>query len=601
MSVMVKRFFIFGMLFGILFASCSYNSGSNLTTSCSIEVDKDFVSGMRSVLQKSYSNTTQVRVNIECTGGYETSKWYDATIGTLPGVVFSFEEVPFDKTFSIYVGVYKGSELIYEASQKDIVITRTNPSFELSVLLKKLLNTDYVLYNKGEGYIQFYKTEKPAVSVAGNGDFASDTKDYCFDEDGYFYYINTRFNDSGASGADFARPVICSDNPDFPADGIDLSPVLFSDSQSSSEAYVFSIDHATKTFYIIDPLTFDDEPKIYKFPKLITSREITDSVCFGLNCSGVYPSQTLSKMVVNNGIMFVTAYRVNDLMPVLLKIDVSSVQNEGTVNAEVVANLSSVLKMNNYSVVINDMLYQDGSVYILVSDMLDHPQDAKLYSRGLLIKYDTSSGNVSSLGFSEEVKKNTDMGTSGLYTYKSNSQYMSNSQLFIDEEYTKALILPSVISYTEGSEDKKLDTTEYFPSIYSPAPLATSLSNSCFYGAEKFIAIKPKKLVIADDGFAFYTASDGGIKFKNVNRVITVDLEKFAISSIENAKTSFASEVESFSMGTIPSGSTEYQYQTEMKSLTDNNDGFVYYNSDNRPQSLNVTGNDISLAIPCGD
>ena len=257
--------------------------------------------------------------------------------------------------------------------------------------------------------------------------------------------------------------------------------------------------------------------------------------------------------------------------------------------------------MNNDSVVINDMLYQDGSVYILVSDMLDHPQDAKLYSRGLLIKYDTSSGNVSSLGFSEEVKKNTDMGTSGLYTYKSNSQYMSNSQLFIDEEYTKALILPSVISYTEGSEDKKLDTTEYFPSIYSPAPLATSLSNSCFYGAEKFIAIKPKKLVIADDGFAFYTASDGGIKFKNVNRVITVDLEKFAISSIENAKTSFASEVESFSMGTIPSGSTEYQYQTEMKSLTDNNDGFVYYNSDNRPQSLNVTGNDISLAIPCGD
>ena len=600
MSVMVKRFFIFGMLFGIFFASCSYNSGSNLTTSCSIEVDKDFVSGMRSVLQKSYSDTTQVRVNIECTGGYETSKWYDATIGTLPGVVFSFEEVPFDKTFSIYVGVYKGSELIYEASQKDIVITRTNPSFELSVLLKKLLNTDYVLYNKGEGYIQFYKTEKPVVSVAGNGDFASDTKDYCFDEDGYFYYINTRVNDSGASGADFARPVICSDNPDFPADGIDLSSVLFSEGEQSVEAYVFSIDRATKTFYIY-PLTFDDEPKIYKFPKLITSREITDSVCFGLNCSGVYPSQTLSKMVVNNGIMFVTAYRVNDLMPVLLKIDVSSVQNEGTADAEVVANLSSVLnKMNNDNVVINDMLYQDGSVYILVSDMVDHPQSTmttKLYSRGLLLKYDTSSGNVSSLGFSEEVKKNTDMGTSGLYAYNTDS-----IQLFVDNSYTKPFVLPSIIAYTDSAGiEQKLDISQYFPSIYSPAPLATSLSNSCFYGAEKFIAIKPKKLVIADDGFAFYTASDGGIKFKNVNRVITVDLEKFAISSINNAKTAFASEVESFSMGTIPSGSTEYQYQTEMKSLTDNNDGFVYYNSDNGPQSLNVTGNDISLAIPCGD
>ena len=592
MSVMVKRFFIFGMLFGIFFASCSYNSGSNLTTSCSIEVDKDFVSGMRSVLQKSYSDTTQVRVNIECTGGYETSKWYDATIGTLPGVVFSFEEVPFDKTFSIYVGVYKGSELIYEASQKDIVITRTNPSFELSVLLKKLLNTDYVLYNKGEDYIQFYKTEKPAVSVAGNGDFASDTKDYCFDEDGYFYYINTSFNDSGASGADFARPVICSDNPDFPADGIDLSPVLFSEGEQSVEAYVFSIDRATKTFYIY-PLTFDDEPKIYKFPKLITSREITDSVCFG-----VYPDNMLSKMVVNNGIMFVTAYRVNDLMPVLLKIDVSSVQNEGTVDAEVVANLSSVLKMNTDNVVINDMLYQDGSVYILVSDMVDHPQSslyAKLYSRGLLLKYDTSSGNVSSLGFSEEVKKNTDMGTSGLYTY------MSNSQLFVDNAYTKAFVLPSIIAYTDAAgNEQKLDISQYFPSIYSPAPLATSLSSSCFYGAEKFIAIKPKKLVIADDGFAFYTASDGGIKFKNVNRVITVDLEKFAISSINNANAAFASEVESFFIGDFPSDSTQYQYQTGMKSLTDN-EGTVYYNLDNEPGPKSVTQRPISLAIPCGD
>lgn len=590
MSVMVKRFFIFGMLFGIFFASCSYNSGSNLTTSCSIEVDKDFVSGMRSVLQKSYSDTTQVRVNIECTGGYETSKWYDATIGTLPGVVFSFEEVPFDKTFSIYVGVYQGSELIYEASQKDIVITRTNPSFELSVLLKKLLNTDYVLYNKGEDYIQFYKTEKPAVSVAGNGDFASDTKDYCFDEDGYFYYINTRFNDSGASGADFARPVICSDNPLFSTSGIDLSSVLFSDGTQFFEAYIFTIDRATKTFYIY-PLNLDSEPKIYKFPKLITSGDISDYVSFGLNCSGVYPANRLSKMVVNNGIMFVTAYKENDLMPVLLKIDVSSVQNEGTADAEVVANLSSVLKMNNDSVVINDMLYQDGSVYILVSDIV-HPQistTTKLYSRGLLLKYDTSSGNVSSLGFSEEVKKNTDMGTSGLYTY------MFDSQLFIDEEYTKALILPSVISYTEDSEDKKLDITEHFPSLYTPAPLATSLSNSCFYGAEKFIAIKPKKLVIADDGFAFYTASDGGIKFKNVNRVITVDLEKFAISSIENAKTSFASEFEKFYLGAFPN-TTDSSYRTAIEALAPD-----YYLLPEVDDNTSFSNSPVSLYIPCGD
>ena len=171
---------------------------------------------------------------------------------------------------------------------------------------------------------------------------------------------------------------------------------------------------------------------------------------------------------------------------------------------------------------------------------------------------------------------------------------MSDSQLFIDEEYTKALILPSVISYTDNSEDKKLDTTEFFPSIYSPATLATSLSNSCFYGAEKFIAIKPKKLVIADDGFAFYTASDGGIKFKNVNRVITVDLEKFAISSIENAKTSFASEVEKFDLGEFPN-TADTSYQTAIKALAP--DGKAYYLDDD----TSFSDYDVSLGISCGD
>ena len=101
------------------------------------------------------------------------------------------------------------------------------------------------------------------------------------------------------------------------------------------------------------------------------------------------------------------------------------------------------------------------------------------------------------------MKKNTDMGTSGLYTY------ISNSQLFVDNAYTKALVLPSIIAYTDTEpqtpEDKELDITEHFPSLYTPAPLATSLSTTCFYGAEKFIAIKPKKLVIADRAVSIVT------------------------------------------------------------------------------------------------
>ena len=62
------------------------------------------------------------------------------------------------------------------------------------------------------------------------------------------------------------------------------------------------------------------------------------------------------------------------------------------------------------------------------------------------------------------------------------------------------------------------------------------------FGPEKIIAIKPKKLVIADDGRAFYTDNLGTYKYKNVNRIVTVDLESFSITNIKNADCSFDTE-----------------------------------------------------------
>lgn len=43
-----------------------------------------------------------------------------------------------------------------------------------------------------------------------------------------------------------------------------------------------------------------------------------------------------------------------------------------------------------------------------------------------------------------------------------------------------------------------------------------------FFGPQKFIAIKPKKLVIADDGLFFYK-DDDDCKYKNINQVIVFD------------------------------------------------------------------------------
>ncbi len=73
--------------------------------------------------------------------------------------------------------------------------------------------------------------------------------------------------------------------------------------------------------------------------------------------------------------------------------------------------------------------------------------------------------------------------------------------------------------------------------FYSPVTTLSGsnlqLSTKAFYGPQKFIAIKPKKLIISDDGIAFYTDAEGLYKYKNVNRVVIVDLEKFSAEDNE--------------------------------------------------------------------
>ncbi len=65
-------------------------------------------------------------------------------------------------------------------------------------------------------------------------------------------------------------------------------------------------------------------------------------------------------------------------------------------------------------------------------------------------------------------------------------------------------------------------------------PLEENLANiHYFYGPEKFVAIKPKKLVIADDGAYIYIdeADDSKTTVKDINRVVTVDLTTKSISA----------------------------------------------------------------------
>ena len=71
-----------------------------------------------------------------------------------------------------------------------------------------------------------------------------------------------------------------------------------------------------------------------------------------------------------------------------------------------------------------------------------------------------------------------------------------------------------------GTNDNKTYTiTSYMPDF----PADTQLSSEYFYGPRKFLAIKPKKLIFADDGFMFYGNIDD-TSSKDVNQLIEFDI-----------------------------------------------------------------------------
>lgn len=92
-------------------------------------------------------------------------------------------------------------------------------------------------------------------------------------------------------------------------------------------------------------------------------------------------------------------------------------------------------------------------------------------------------------------------------------RYGNPIQVFSDEEMENPLSLP-------------LNTTASFK-------MGTGTKDSqCLRNPEKIIAIKPKKLVLADTG-RFYYIDEDELKKQRSSRMVTVDLETFALTSVD--------------------------------------------------------------------
>ncbi|MBQ9282680.1 MAG: hypothetical protein IJ207_10895 [Treponema sp.] len=426
----------------------------------------------------------------------------------------------------IYDPVFAGKYCVSDSIPKITPVKGQTTSTSFDVQKLGIIDTATVTYTyDSETGMNYYLDSGSEFQVP------SYSPNFCFDADGYFYALDNYESDNIS---------------------IQSSNTKITDGSLSGVGNLsgITVDHATNILYAWYGMqaTFS----IYKLPTVIsqgnsdgmvTISPTFDSTVFESDNNGDMCYHDGELLVINNGKAYGFVSGGNPTLTdgKFYELDLT----EETPAAELIDindKISEALPGVSESATITDMIYQDGAVYMLLNDSRTENDESKVYSRGAVIKYDTLSGNIKTVGWTEgketkDVKTGATVGQSGYQLYE---RYDVESDFDTGVPYV----------YDFGSNGGGRDYSFYAP--YDNI-------DSVFAGPQKFVAIKPKKLVIADSGVAFYTDSDGVLKYKNVNRVVYVDLESLSITGAEDV-----SNVNFCSSYPVPGITNIYSNDTEI-------------------------------------
>lgn len=366
-------------------------------------------------------------------------------------------------------------------------------------------STDYMLYdyNSSESEFDYYFMDDYTKTLPTNATLNTSSKSFDFDADGYYYNLTTEEED-------FLR--IKSNKPDFGSETAERNDGAMKIDVNLGS--VIAVDRATNFLYVFDyqsrqifRITKSDgnyncdedenDPRyIYTKSYSLSSSNINASILENSKAFTVYNNIAYFASAEDDKIAIITLDNTDTAMGV--EVDVTKTVPLG---------LSG--KGFSQSAVCSDLIYQDGAVYVLVRDVIPSDGDVvnnQTYSRGALIIYDTLLGTTKTVGYAPSIE---------LTEFKAAITGDNVTPLYKDSYHNE------LFTYDFTAQ------TGYSFTINAPY----DSESSHFVGPEKFIAIKPKKLVIADTGLAFYTDSDLIYK-KKVNRVVEIDLESL---SMENA------------------------------------------------------------------
>ncbi|MBQ3836867.1 MAG: hypothetical protein II814_07045 [Treponema sp.] len=417
---------------------------------------------------------------------------------------------------------------------------------EFSAQKLNVIDTQYALYklNRDEFSYKYYLKDSPSADLSGPADFSSGgssgsigtyEQSFCYDADGNFYVLSVNPDDSSGNW-------INSGN----------SKIGLGGNYSLTEPYnSISCDLKQNKLYLYDGASLFATGDFIKTGVFETTR-------YRL-MAGAFPDANISEnFAIYDGVAYFaltgTGYRI-------AKADLSTATADGVELVQV-----AEIPVDEYVYPqISDMIAVDGAVYVILRDITPgretgissdrwdgtNVKDFSVKSRGCLVKCDLKSGEVRTLGWNGKTVTNGSLKDQArMYLARlgnTGSDYMPDDYNIYNDNEGKTIFLADGSKGSQYSDLKPEGVGDpmytFFPALQacfgaSKAEMESNLS-SCFASPARFIAIKPKKLVISDDGLAFYTDALGGLAYKNVDRVVTIDLENFAIESVKATSAQF--------------------------------------------------------------
>lgn len=398
--------------------------------------------------------------------------------------------------------IYQDENNYITVDAKDTITITTDPT---PIALYSAVSTigHYYLYDLT---LTDVKNISKGISSISLNDIDNDTSHYdnCYDNAGTLWWITD-------------SEIYNSNNPGSPV--IQLSPLRYIDFDTEKDTlYATTVDVNASIYKI----TENTENYLFTTENPITCITFHNDYCYTIEkVSGIDDGNTtiytlkkynLSKIEPTTGQL-----TPEKQTPLLTTID--DTQNEIITFSNLIFDNDNQIANTLKNPLFSDIQVTDEGIFVLFNDCYYYKdfanQTVDANSRGGIIK------------FTNALELDTTFGSKGIFGW-------------INEYHTS--------SGTNGNITYAI--TSYMPDF----PADTQLSSKYFYGPRKFLAIKPKKLIFADDGFMFYGNNDNP-SGKDVNQLIEFDIETAMFDSYNLDQSSIDFNKETSQAGPVAAGS----------------------------------------------